>query len=581
MLDKYNDIINEEISDIDKVLKPDGTINFNSFDIKDSLNPDIFNNDELKPKIKKALLKILDSIIDDSVLLKKKDIKDAVIVGSIVSFHYSSYSDIDFHILIDMEKLNDDTELVKSFLDDERRLWNIYHHVEIEGYEVEIYFQDINEKNVSNGCYSVLNDKWVKYPNKETYTIDKEKLSKKAINLIENIEILKDSDTPDLKYAQKLWDKVIKGRKEDIAKNGEFSEGNILFKILRRTGHIEILKNIIDSQKDKELSIEESKNIDNIKKKINSKTNMKLNIKKFNNSLMESIRDYCATNNTKEISKHTIMHIVESCLEDECDEITEDKEELAVIHITATGKNKAECSQNAYEKLKKYLHDMKMEKPKIAAMKYTEVKEEDGIMNIKLEAQIEGITGDDIYIDEHDELKECIKKTIKECDKVQNEEEILENDLEDTKSIVTDKKKYGSEKDTESLVEKYVALANKYFGECSNDFYAKASYSGYDTKIKYTIRTPKMFLFGELPLPSSEDTDILCKVDTRIGKQNPTYEYLNDLLQNANYRISSEMFNQVFKEVFREYKYENDAECIDKGKDILLTIYNYVQYYKK
>lgn len=580
MVDKFNSIINEEISGIDKIINPDGAINFNSFAIKDSLNPDIFDNDELKQKIKKALLKILDSIIEDSVLLKKKDIKDAVIVGSIVSFHYSSYSDIDFHIIVDMKKLHGDTELIKTFLDDERRLWNIYHHVEIEGYEVEIYFQDINEKNVSNGCYSVLNDKWVKYPDKETYTIDKDKLSKRAINLIENIEILKDSETPDLKYAQKLWDKVIKGRKEDITKNGEFSEGNILFKILRRTGHIEILKNIIDSEKDKELSIEESKNI-NSKKKINSNTNMKLNIKKFNNSLMESIRDYCTTNNTKEISKHTIMHLVESCLEDECDEISEDKEELAVIHITATGKNKAECSQNAYEKLKKYLHDMKMEKPKIAAMKYTEVKEKDGIMNIKLEAQIEGITGDDIYIDEHDELKECIKKTIKECDKVQNEEEINENDLEDTKSVVTDRKQHGSEKDIESLVEKYVALANKYFDECSGGFAAKASYvPGYSTEIKYSIRTPKMFLFGVLPLPESDDTDILCKVDTIIGKQNPTYEYLNDLLKNADYRISSEMFNQVFKDVFREYKDEEDAECIDRGKDKLLTIYNYLQYKK-
>lgn len=383
MKNDIKQIITEEIDDSDKILNQDGTVNFNSFEIKDTLNPDIFDsNNKLNPNIRKELMKIFNSIIDESVLIDINDVEDVVIVGSIASYHYSSYSDIDFHIIVNMKGLNSNEELVKKFLDDERRIWNIEHHIEIEGYDVELYFQDKSEVNASNGCYSVLNDKWVKFPSKENYILDKELLGTKALTLIEKIDNLCDSEYQDMNSIEELYYKIVHGRKEDLAQNGEFSEGNIIFKILRRTGHLEKLKNALNMLKDNELSEssicptiteemenelrnyikqnykylnsdieqdyrniisdvfgeaswemfkpdEQSSLIEIINSEYNELKpdyiknimyeNMKISIKKFNQALLESVKAYCKENNTKKISKKEIIRLVESQFNEEDD----------------------------------------------------------------------------------------------------------------------------------------------------------------------------------------------------------------------------------------------------------------------
>lgn len=383
MRNDIKQIITEEIDVSDKILNQDGTVNFNSFEIKTTLNPDIFDsNNKLNPNIRKELMKIFNSIIDESVLIDKNDVEDVVIVGSIASYHYSSYSDIDFHIIVNMKGLNSNEELVKKFLDDERRIWNIEHHIEIDGYDVELYFQDKSEVNASNGCYSVLNNKWVKFPSKENYTLDKELLGTKALTLIEKIDDLCDSEYPDLNNIEEIYDKIVQGRKEDLAQNGEFSEGNIIFKILRRTGHLEKLKDALNMLKDNELSEssicptiteEMEKDVRNYVKQnykslnpdieqeyrnivadvfgeaaweifkpdeqsalieiINSEynelkpdyiknimyENMKININKFKQALLESVKTYCKKNNTKKISKRELIKLVESQFDEEDD----------------------------------------------------------------------------------------------------------------------------------------------------------------------------------------------------------------------------------------------------------------------
>ena len=86
MKNDIKQIITEEIDDSDKILNQDGTVNFNSFEIKDTLNPDIFDsNNKLNPNIRKELMKIFNSIIDESVLIDINDVEDVVIVGSIAS----------------------------------------------------------------------------------------------------------------------------------------------------------------------------------------------------------------------------------------------------------------------------------------------------------------------------------------------------------------------------------------------------------------------------------------------------------------------------------------------------------------
>ena len=54
-----------------------------------------------------------------------------------------------------------------------------------------------------------------------------------------------------------LDDLIRNGRKESIAEEGEQGAGNIIFKILRRSGHFGMLKNLKDMIFDKINSIEE------------------------------------------------------------------------------------------------------------------------------------------------------------------------------------------------------------------------------------------------------------------------------------------------------------------------------------
>ena len=117
MTDIFKNIITEEISDADRIMNADGTINFHSFSTKETLNPDIFNEDGyLKEGFISSLLDIYHKIIKGINFLRESDISDVVLVGSLVSFHYSSYSDIDMHILVDMSKVDKDIEELREEL---------------------------------------------------------------------------------------------------------------------------------------------------------------------------------------------------------------------------------------------------------------------------------------------------------------------------------------------------------------------------------------------------------------------------------------------------------------------------------
>ena len=57
--------------------------------------------------------------------------------------------------------------ILKKYFTECKNDWNLKHsNLKIEGYDVELYVQDVNEENASNGVYSLMNDEWVKQPQK-------------------------------------------------------------------------------------------------------------------------------------------------------------------------------------------------------------------------------------------------------------------------------------------------------------------------------------------------------------------------------------------------------------------------------
>jgi hypothetical protein len=135
----------------------------------------------------------------------------------------------------------------------------------IKGYETELYVQDSNEKNESQGVYSLIYDKWLKKPKKEDFKIDEKKLKSKAeqwMDIIDGVlENAEDEDIEDaVKLVKKYREKLRKYRTCGLRKEGEYSYENLVFKFLRRNGYITKLENFKNAFVDKKLSLEQENN---------------------------------------------------------------------------------------------------------------------------------------------------------------------------------------------------------------------------------------------------------------------------------------------------------------------------------
>jgi predicted nucleotidyltransferase len=234
----------------------------NSFLIKDTLNPKVWENPEdpkkaiLMPKVRKALMRIAEEFVDD--LGEDVFVEDIYFMGSLVNFNWSEYSDFDLHVIVDFERYGKQEELYKELFDLKKKLFNDKHNIKIFGYDVEVYAQPSSEKANSDGVYSVMNDEWVHIPTKTHKNIDMSVLKTKIKSWTDKIDdAIEDSKfSGETEKLKKLKDKLKNYRQSGLKKDGEFSYENLVFKYLRRSGHIGKLFDEKTKIKDKELSIE-------------------------------------------------------------------------------------------------------------------------------------------------------------------------------------------------------------------------------------------------------------------------------------------------------------------------------------
>ena len=113
-------------------------------------------------------------------------------------------------------------------------------------------YDSIEGKTLNDMAESIM-DKWIKIPNSDDYELNKELIKTQAsqyINIIDKIEELTDRLLTKRQCmilreeVVKLNDEIIQGRRDAIAEAGEYAPGNIVFKVLRRSGHIGKLKEI-------------------------------------------------------------------------------------------------------------------------------------------------------------------------------------------------------------------------------------------------------------------------------------------------------------------------------------------------
>lgn len=217
----------------------------------------------LDPTIRNNLLKIAYEFYKSTDL--KIPVYDILFLGSSANYNWSPTSDLDLHIVVDITQLNIDYTLSRPFMDGLASKWNSNHEIEIKDHPVEVYLQDIREKNSNaqqaregSSIFSLLNNCWIKVPTKNIPAIDKEKIKQKH-HVIKN-KISSFISNKNIDGLKKLMKSLKNYRDAGLTKTGEFSNENLVFKSLRYTGELTRLKDAINSMYDKTVSISENEN---------------------------------------------------------------------------------------------------------------------------------------------------------------------------------------------------------------------------------------------------------------------------------------------------------------------------------
>jgi len=244
----------------------DNTNIIKSFKSQDELNLKIWQKDGksymMRPDIRERLLEVANLFIDS--LGVDLIITDIIMIGSLVNYNWSKYSDIDLHVVVNFDQFSENSkDLYLEFFDLKKVVFNQKHNITMFGYDVECFVQKEDETTFSSGIYSILYDMWMNEPKKlGVDNIDKKLLKDKASQwmriidgVVDNIE---DENPNEIKsLVKKYKEKLKKFRNCGLEKDGEMSLENLVFKLLRRNGYIEKLYDVPNKVIDKKLSMKQ------------------------------------------------------------------------------------------------------------------------------------------------------------------------------------------------------------------------------------------------------------------------------------------------------------------------------------
>lgn len=220
------------------------------------LNPLLFEDGELKSQIRDKIVQIVDAFLEYAEV--SINIADIRLVGSNASYNYNEYSDLDIHIVTDLSKIADPETIARLYFDSIKKNFKDSYDIKIKGIDVELYVEDINTSSVSNGIYSVSQNRWIKEPvvvedPTDEEIAEAEKIEDEIINMIKS-----SNSTEEL---ESIINNLYLLRKDSLTAYGETGPGNLAFKSLRNKGILDKVKDVIRDAESKELSLE-SKKID-------------------------------------------------------------------------------------------------------------------------------------------------------------------------------------------------------------------------------------------------------------------------------------------------------------------------------
>ena len=211
------------------------------------LNPALWDDHQLRLEVRHRLLKIAKHFAE---FLKVPDLrlKDITISGSNAGYNYSEFSDIDLHLVADVDGRE---ELYSA----KKNQYNFTYDIKLNGVPVELYVQDSKQLHHSAGIYSVLRNRWISEPSAAAPTVNPRDIKAKARNYAGQINQALRSN--DLSKCQETMEELYRLRKAGLEAGGENSVENLAFKLLRARGQIGKLSKYITKLESAELSLGE------------------------------------------------------------------------------------------------------------------------------------------------------------------------------------------------------------------------------------------------------------------------------------------------------------------------------------
>jgi GNAT superfamily N-acetyltransferase len=216
------------------------------------LNPRIWGRDEhLLPEVQDKLLAIATDF-QEFLGVEDLNIQDITISGSNAAYSYTKHSDIDLHLIVEMPS----DPVYQELFNAKKYQYNDEHNIKIGGADVELYVQPADQTHVSQGVYSIQDNKWISIPQRKRAQVDDACVRDKVASLDARIHSAVKSKN--LEAVTRLWDKIKAMRKIGLEQHGEFGCENISFKLLRNSGCIKLLKDTKTALEDRELSLREA-----------------------------------------------------------------------------------------------------------------------------------------------------------------------------------------------------------------------------------------------------------------------------------------------------------------------------------
>ena len=220
--------------------------------IQRRLNPKIWEQGEIKPEIQDRLIKIAKAF--EEFVGIELDVVDYTVTGSNANYTWTEFSDLDLHLIVSGTPSDEERELFNA----KKALWAEQHNITIKGLPVETYVQGEDEPHHSTGVYSIVKNQWLAEPKKVKPDIDDAAVEVKKDSMIHDIEVAMLSK--DLQKLRLVKERITKMRKAGLARAGEWSTENVVFKILRNLGLIDQITDKIRELEDEELSLEHQNN---------------------------------------------------------------------------------------------------------------------------------------------------------------------------------------------------------------------------------------------------------------------------------------------------------------------------------